>query len=73
MNGTLGHTGVLLGFVAAVVGMAVLVVGLVRGRPGQLRGGRLYAPLILLGGVVALVAMERALICLLYTSDAADE
>ena len=62
MNGALGHTGVLLGFVAAVVGIAVLVVGLVRGRPGQLRAGRLYAPLILLGGVVALVAMERALL-----------
>ena len=62
MNGTLGHTGVLLGFVASLVGMAVLVVGLVRHRPGQLRSGRLYAPLILLGGVVAVFAMQRALI-----------
>jgi cytochrome c-type biogenesis protein CcmF len=62
VNGTLGHTGVLLGFAAAVVGIVVLVVGLVRGRPGQLRGGRLYAPVILLGGVVALVAMEHALL-----------
>ena len=62
MNGTLGHTGVLLGFVASLVGMAVLVVGLVRRRPGQLRSGRLYAPLILLGGVVAVFAMQRALI-----------
>ena len=62
MNGTLGHTGVLLGFAAAVVGIVVLVVGLVRGRPGQLRGGRLYAPIILLGGVVAVVAMQRALV-----------
>ena len=62
MNGTLGHTGVLLGFAAAVVGIVVLVVGLVRGRPGQLRGGRLYAPVILLGGVVALVAMVHALL-----------
>jgi len=62
VNGTLGHTGVLLGFAAAVVGIVVLVVGLVRGRPGQLRGGRLYAPIILLGGVVAVVAMQRALI-----------
>ena len=62
MNGTLGHTGVLLGFAAAVVGIMVLVVGLVRGRPGQLRGGRLYAPVILLGGVLAVVAMQRALV-----------
>ena len=62
MNGTLGHTGVLLGFAAAVVGIVVLVVGLVRRRPGQLRGGRLYAPIILLGGVVAVAAMQRSLI-----------
>ena len=62
MNGTLGHTGVLLGFAAALVGIAVLVVGLVRGRAGSLRAGRVYAPLILLGGVVAVVAMQRALV-----------
>ena len=62
MNGTLGHTGVLLGFAAAVVGIVVLVVGLVRGRPGQLRRGRIYAPIILLGGIVAVVAMQRALV-----------
>ena len=62
MNGALGHTGVLLGFAAAVVGILVLVVGLVRGRPGQLRRGRLYAPVILLGGIVAVVAMQRALV-----------
>ena len=62
MNGTLGHTGVLLGFAAAVVGIVVLVVGLVRGRSDQLHRGRLYAPVILLGGVVAVVAMQRALV-----------
>ncbi len=62
MNGTLGHTGVLLGFAAAVVGVVVLVVGLVRGRRGSLRGAQVYAPLILLGGLVAAVAMERALV-----------
>ena len=62
MNGTLGHIGDLLAFVAAVVGIVVLVVGLVRGRPGDLRRARVYAPLILLGGVVATVAMQRALV-----------
>ena len=62
MNGTLGHTGVLLGFAAALVGIVVLLVGLVRRRPGGLRAGRFYAPLILLGGIVAVVAMQRALI-----------
>ena len=62
VNGTLGHTGVLLGFAAAVVGIVVLAVGLARGRTGTLRGGRVYAPLILLGGVVAVAAMQRALV-----------
>ena len=62
MNGTLGHTGVLLAFAAAVVGTVVLLVALVRPRPGGLRAARIYAPLILLGGVVAVVAMQRALI-----------
>jgi len=62
VNGTLGHTGVLLGFAAALVGIVVLLVGLVRRRPGGLRAGRFYAPLILLGGIVAVVAMQRALI-----------
>ena len=32
VNGALGHTGVLLGFVAAVVGIVVLATGLARGR-----------------------------------------
>jgi cytochrome c-type biogenesis protein CcmF len=62
VNGTLGHIGVLLGFAAALVGIVVLLVGLVRRRPGSLRAGRIYAPLILLGGIVAVVAMQRALI-----------
>jgi cytochrome c-type biogenesis protein CcmF len=62
VNGTLGHIGVLLGFAAALVGMVVLGVGLARGRTTSLRSGRMYAPIILLGGVVAVVAMQRALI-----------
>ena len=62
MNGTLGHIGVLLGFAAAVVGCLVLVVGLVRGRPGGMKAARVYAPLVLVGGVVATIAMQRALI-----------
>ena len=62
MNGTFGHTGVLLGFAAAVVGVVVIAAGLARGRASTLRNGRLYAPLVLVGGVVALVAMEHALV-----------
>ena len=62
MNGALGHTGVLLGLVAALVGIAVIAVGLARGRASTMRSGQFYAPLILLGGVIAVGAMEHALI-----------
>ena len=62
MNGALGHTGVLLGFVAAVAGVAVLATGLARHRQPLVRSGQLYAPLVLLGGIVATVAMEHALV-----------
>ncbi len=62
MNSTLGDTGVLLGFAAAVVGVVVIAVGLVRGRESTIRNGQIYAPVILLGGLIATAAMEHALI-----------
>ena len=62
MNGALGHTGILIGFAAAVVGVVVLAVGLARGRSSTVRAGQAYAPVILVGGVIALVAMEHALL-----------
>ena len=63
VNGALGHTGVLLGFVAAVVGVVVLAVGLVRGRdPTRPQRPALRAAASCSAGVVATVAMERALI-----------
>ena len=62
MNGALGHTGILIGFAAAVVGIVVLAVGLARGRSSTVRAGQTYAPVILVGGVIALLAMEHALL-----------
>ncbi len=62
MNGALGHTGVLLGFLAAVIGVAVLAVGLARGRRSTMRSGQVYAPIVLLGGLLGVVAMEHALL-----------
>jgi cytochrome c-type biogenesis protein CcmF len=62
VNATLGHVGVLLGLVASVAGVVVLATGLARHRPASIRAGTVYAPLILLGAVVATVAMERALV-----------
>ena len=62
MNAALGHTGVLLGLAAAVVGVAVLATGLVRGKPELVRAGRVYGVLVLAGALVATLAMERALV-----------
>jgi cytochrome c-type biogenesis protein CcmF len=62
VNAAFGDTGVLLGFAAAVVGVLVLAVGLAKGRESTIRAGQLYAPVVLLGGLVAAVAMEHALI-----------
>ncbi len=75
MNAAFGVIGVWLAFVAAVIGAVVIAVGLVRGpRPaadeaplldGTSLGGfdaRLFAPVMLIGGVVATLAMEHALI-----------
>jgi cytochrome c-type biogenesis protein CcmF len=62
VNGALGHTGVLLGLVAALVGIAVIATGLARGRTSTMRSGQFYAPLILLGGIIAVGAMEHALL-----------
>jgi cytochrome c-type biogenesis protein CcmF len=66
LNAWLGEVGVWLGFIGALVGMAVLAVSLFRqwwGRPDDARlDGRLLAPVLLLGALVAVAAMEHALI-----------
>jgi cytochrome c-type biogenesis protein CcmF len=62
MNLALGRSAVLLGFLAALFGAATLAVGLVADRPQLRRSGRRYVVLVVLGGVVAALAMERALL-----------
>jgi len=62
MNVALGRAGVTLGLVAALLGAITVGYGLIRRRPDLVRLSRFYAALVLLGGVVAIVAMERALI-----------
>ena len=47
---------------ASVVGVVVLGVGLAKGRAVTMRSGQLYAPLVLVGGLVGVVAMEHALL-----------
>jgi cytochrome c-type biogenesis protein CcmF len=72
-----GASGVWLAFVAAVCGAGVCAAGLVRdgrGKPDDARlDGRLLAPVLLLGALVAVAAMEYALIThdfrLVYVAD----
>lgn len=62
MTVALGRSGILLAFLAAVVGAGTLAVGLARRRPSLLLAGRMYAWLVLGGAVVATAAIEHALI-----------
>ncbi len=62
MNGALGHAGVLVSFVAAVVGVLVIAVGLHRGKGATVRNAQVYAPIILAGSLLSVAAMEHALI-----------
>ena len=62
MNVALGRAGVTLGLAAAFLGAITVGYGLIRRRPDLVRLSRVYAALVLLGGVVAFIAMERALI-----------
>lgn len=58
----LGQSALLLALLGALGGIATLLVGLRRGSDGLLRAGRNYTWLILLGAVLATVAMQWALI-----------
>ena len=62
MNVALGRAGVTLGLVAAILGIITIAYGLVKKKPELVRLSRWYAALVFLGGIVAFVAMERALI-----------
>ena len=62
MNVFLGSTGVLLGLSAAVLGSITLVYGLVKKRTDLQWLAVPYTVLIVLGAVMAVFAMERALI-----------
>ena len=62
MNLALGRAGVTLGLAAAILGAITVGYGLIRHRPELVRLSRWYAALVFLGGLVAAIAMERALI-----------
>ena len=73
MNLALGRAGVTLGFAAAILGAVTVGYGLIRHRPELVRLSRWYAGLVFLGGLLAAIAMERALITrdftVLYVAD----
>jgi cytochrome c-type biogenesis protein CcmF len=66
VDAQLGTIGIWLGFVACLVGAAMTVAGLVRrgGTPATRRtpDGRLFAPVLLAGALLATGAMEHALV-----------
>ena len=62
MNLALGRAGVTLGLAAAILGAVTVGYGLIRHRPELVRLSRWYAALVFFGGLVAAIAMERALI-----------
>ncbi|MBV9662116.1 MAG: heme lyase CcmF/NrfE family subunit [Acidimicrobiales bacterium] len=62
MNAAAGQSALVLAFGGALVGLAVLVVGLVKGRANLVRAGRVYTWVILAGAVIATAAMQHALI-----------
>lgn len=62
MNGLFGHVGVVVGLASSFVGAVTLVYGVATQRPGISRRGPLYALMALGGVLVAVAAMEHALV-----------
>ena len=62
MNATLGTAGIVLGVAASALGIITVAWGLRKRRPALLETGWSYSLLVLLGAVVAVIAMQRALI-----------
>ena len=62
MNAALGTGGVVIGAAGSLLGVVTLGLGLRRKRPVLLQTGWSYSLLVLVGAIVAVVAMERALI-----------
>ncbi len=62
MNSVLGTAGIVLGAAASILGVITIAVGLRKQRPQLLETGWSYSLLVLLGAVVSVIAMQRALI-----------
>ena len=62
MNAAIGSLGVVLAVVAAGLGIGTLGTGLLGGSARLVRLGHRYVPVVLAGAILAVVAMERALL-----------
>jgi cytochrome c-type biogenesis protein CcmF len=62
MNSTFGNLGVTLAVTASLAGFVTSAVGLLRRRPQLVRFGPVFAMMVLAGAIVAVIAMERAII-----------
>jgi len=62
VSALIGQNAVLLGLLACGAGVVTIGLGLYRGQAAMLRAGRTYAFLILAAALVAVGAMERALV-----------
>ena len=69
VNATLGTAGIVLGVAASALGIVTLAWGLRKQRPALLETGWSYSLLVLLGAVVAVIAMQRALITRDFTRE----
>ncbi len=61
MNRALGLAGLIVALGASLMGIAVILSGIRSKRPAQMRLGRAYAVIVLIGAVVAVAAMQLAL------------
>ena len=62
MNATIGHIGLLIGLFGAVGGTALAATGLISGREALVIRARPYSYVVLAGALVAVAAMEHALL-----------
>jgi cytochrome c-type biogenesis protein CcmF len=62
MNLLLGRAGVTLGLVSALLGATTIVIGLVRRDGSYIRLARWYVLLVVIGAVLAVAGMQRALL-----------
>ena len=69
VNATLGTAGIVLGVAASALGIVTVAWGLRKRRPALLETGWSYSLLVLLGAVVAVIAMQRALITRDFTRE----